>query len=92
MTAIELTMDDVQRDGEAVRTWLLAHDLEPTDTASGVVIRDGEVTATVWLKNADGKRYVESDPYDGRLLGVAHTVVVVPLRAPLPTGVGTVIE
>lgn len=92
MTAIELTLDDVQQDPAVVHAWLLAHDLEPTETAPGIVVRDGEVTAKVWLRDGHGNRYLENYRGDEQPVDAAHKVIIVPLRIPLPPGLGTVIE
>lgn len=90
MTATELTMDDVRRDKEALHAWLRAHDLDPDVTAPGVVVRDGQVHATVYIVDEHGMKQLLRDTYDDRITGVRTREVAVPLRAPVPAGLGTV--
>ncbi|WP_100499370.1 hypothetical protein [Geodermatophilus chilensis] len=91
MSAIELTMDDVDRDPDALHAWLRAHDLEPNRTAPGVVIRDGVITATLYVVDEQGRKVTDRDPYTSEILGVKQETVEVPLREPVPDGLGTVI-
>lgn len=92
MSAIELTMDDVARDATAVHAWLRAHDLDPDRTVPGVVIRDGLVTATLLVLDPDGSRSFDRDPLTGEILGRKTAAIELTLRAPVPAGLGTVIE
>lgn len=80
---------DVARDREAVFAWVRDHGLDPANTAPGVTIQDGQVTATVYLRNDKGERYVERHPETGDWLDVAHNIVTTPLVRPLPAGIGT---
>lgn len=89
MSAIELTMNDVHRDMQAVHDWLRAHDLDPKRTAPGVLVRDGRVTATLYAEDENGKRSYERDPYTDQVLGVKTETVAVELRTPVPSGLGT---
>ena len=83
MSALELTIADAT---EPVRDWLRQHDLDPSEVTPGVVVRDGQITATLFLRNEAGDRYRE--PATGE---VASREVTVPLRAPVPSGHGQVI-
>lgn len=89
MTAIELGMADVERNPAAVSGWLLAHGLNPRDTAPGVIVRDGKITAQLYRRNAGGE-FVRARDHDGHL-GVAADTVTVPLIVPVPQGLGRVI-
>lgn len=91
MTAIELTMDDVHRDKEAVRSWLHAHDLDPLCTQPGVRIEDGRVYATLYIRDDAGKIIAERDPVTDEFLGPKTEDVVREQRQALPAGLGTVI-
>jgi hypothetical protein len=90
VSAIELTLDDVERDREALYAWMRAHDLEPRDTAPGIIVREDQVTARVWRRDQDGRRYLVPDPRTGGMVACAAEVVR-PLRQPLPAHLGTVI-
>jgi hypothetical protein len=90
MTNLLVTMDDVHRDAEAVHAWLRAHDLDPNRTIPGVLIAGDHVTAALYLVDEKGKRVVERDPFTDAVVGLKTETVTIPLRQPLPAGLGTV--
>jgi hypothetical protein len=87
MTARVLDMDDVYRDPEATHAWLRAHDLDPDFTAPGVVVDGDRVTATVYVRDDDGKGVLEYDDA-GQISGVKTETVTRELVTPLPAHLG----
>lgn len=67
---------------------LRTHDLEPDLTAPGVLVRDGVVTATCYLRDEDGAIVLDRDEMTGEVLGRKCRTVVQQLRAPLPEHLG----
>ena len=90
-TTVEITVTDVIRHREDLHAWLRAHDLTPETTAPGLIVRDGQITATVYVVDEAGQKQLLRDPFSNTVLGVQTTVVVLPVRTPLSAHLGTVI-
>lgn len=88
---MELTLDDARRDQDAVRAWLLEQGLEPNRTMPGVVVEGGRVKATLYVLDRQGRKFMDRDPYTDTPTGAKVVHVNVPLRTPIPPGLGTVI-
>lgn len=58
--------------------WVRANDLDPADIPDGstITVADGQITTTVFVRNADGKLQV--DPLDPHSV-IKHTITV-PLK------------